>query len=342
MKKNPKSSSSLEELEKDSRKEIFTRSHVVGIVAVVFLLIGYETALFVHKAATLSIIDRQDKPDTVYVVDSALAARLLGASGPGKTARPQTPRGQAGVTPSGTASAGGGAVPGSFSGGVVVRREADHSPAAEAVRANAPGRHVESFDFNPNTVSVEDLVRLGFSLKQAESIENYREKGGRFYRKSDFAKSYVVADSVFRRLEKHIRIPRLELNSADSAAFDDLPGIGGYFASRFVAERAALGGYSDPRQLMGVYRFDEEKYSKIKDLVYVDSTKVRPYPLWSLPADSLKLHPYIRNWSTAKAIVLYRENTPRSAWTVEGLRAAGVLPDDSAALLSLCRLAPPR
>jgi len=320
MKKIQKSSSSSSFEENDSRKNVFSRSRVVGIVAFVFLLVGYETALFVHKAATLSIINRQEKPDTVYVVDSALAARLLEPAAPGKASASGTNR--------------------TKGGSVVERRDVAHSPEARAIREKAPGRRVENFDFNPNTVSVEDLVRLGFSRKQAESIEAYREKGGHFYRKSDFAKSYVVADSVYKRLERHIKIPRLELNSADSAALDALPGIGGYFASRIIAERKALGGFSNPRQLMDVYRFDEEKYLKIKDLVYVDSSSVRPYPLWTLPADSLRLHPYIRSWSTAKAIVLYRENTPRSEWTVEGLRAAGVLSGEAASRLALVRLAP--
>ena len=86
-----------------------------------------------------------------------------------------------------------------------------------------PRRNVESFPFDPNTVSVEDLCRLGFSLKQAPSIDNYRRKGGRFRRKSDFAKSYVVSDSIYRRLEPYVDIPLVDLNEADSAAFDALP-----------------------------------------------------------------------------------------------------------------------
>lgn len=323
--KNQKNNSSPEDGK--SVKETLSRSRSVGMVAVVFLLVGYETALFVHKAASLSIIGRQEKPDTVYVVDSALAARLLAGMGRGAAS---------GVAAGENRSGAGGAPAYARTGdhGVVVRKDAYHSPEVEAL----PGRHVENFEFNPNTVSVDDLVRLGFSRKQAESIESYREKGGHFYRKSDFARSYVVADSVYRRLEKYIRIPRLDINSADSAAFDALPGIGGYFASAILKERTALRGFSDPRQLMGVYRFDEEKYLKIKDLIYVDTTGVEPYPLWSLPADSLRLHPYVRTWSTAKAIVLYRENNPRALWTVEGLRAAGVLSEESAARLSLCRI----
>ena len=200
-------------------------------------------------------------------------------------------------------------------------------------------RRVESFRFNPNTVSVEDLVRLGFSEKQAAAIDNYRTKGGRFRRKADFAKSFVVADSVYRRLEPYIVIPRLDLNRADSAALDALPGIGPWYVARILEHRAALGGYSYPEQLMDIYRFDREKYDALSDLVYC--SQPAPYALWALPADSLRLHPYIRSRQTARAIVLFRDNTPRDEWSVEALGAAGILPPEDASRLGRCVIASP-
>jgi DNA uptake protein ComE-like DNA-binding protein len=50
----------------------------------------------------------------------------------------------------------------------------------------------------------------------------------------------------------------VDLNLADSAAFDALPGIGGWFASKMIEHRKALGGYSYKEQLMDIYRFDQE------------------------------------------------------------------------------------
>ena len=44
-----------------------------------------------------------------------------------------------------------------------MRHEAPHEPAVVAVREKLTPRRVESFRFDPNTVSVEDLRRLGFS-----------------------------------------------------------------------------------------------------------------------------------------------------------------------------------
>ena len=200
---------------------------------------------------------------------------------------------------------------------------------------------MENFRFNPNTVSQDELERLGFSEKQARSIVSYRLKGGRFRRKADFAKSYVVADSVYRRLEPYIDIPLLDLNLADSAAFDALPGIGGYFASKMVEHRKRLGGsYSYKEQLMDIWKFDREKYDALSDLIVVDRAFVRPYPLWTLPEDSLRLHPYIGSYA-AHGIVLFRENNPVSAWSVDALARAGVLRPEDASRLSRCSISLP-
>ena len=80
----------------------------------------------------------------------------------------------------------------------------------------------------------------------------------------------MVSDSVYKRLEAYIDIPLLDLNLADSADFDGLPGIGGYFASRMVEYRRRLGGYySYKEQLMDIYNFDKEKYDGLADLVTI-------------------------------------------------------------------------
>lgn len=72
------------------------------------------------------------------------------------------------------------------------------------------GRGKESaqlFPFNPNTVSLDSLTLLGFSVKQAQTILRYREKGGRFRRKEDFAKIYTVSPEMYERLAPFITIP---------------------------------------------------------------------------------------------------------------------------------------
>lgn len=198
---------------------------------------------------------------------------------------------------------------------------------------------MENFPFDPNTVSVEDLQRLGFSQKQALSIEAYRSKGGRFRRKEDFARSYVVSDSVYERLAPYIEIPLLDINRADSAAFDALPGIGPYFAAKMVSYRRALGSYSCKEQLLEIYNFGQERYDKLKDLVCC-SPPANPFALWSLPADSLRMHPHIRTFEAARAIVFFRDHNPKDKWTLEALLDAGILAQEQYSGLSRCTLAP--
>ena len=295
------------------KKQQPTSSFVAGAIALVFLIIGYEVALFVHKAAVLRIAANRDHPDTVYIYE-------------------RFP-----VKPGMTEEADSAVMPGSDRASRVVRKNAPHSPAVEAVREKLAPRRVESFRFNPNTVSVEDLQRLGFSLKQAQSIENYRLKGGRFRRPEDFAKSFVVSDSVFARLQPYIDIPRVDINKADSATFLALPGIGPYFAGKIVDYRERLGGYSSSEQLMEIYHFDREKYDGLKDLITCSTPA--PFALWALPEADLARHPHISR-SEAHGIVLYRQHNPPEACTVEALRKAGVLSEEHASALSRCLLAP--
>jgi len=284
-------------------------SFKTGAVALAFLVLGFELAMFVHRAAVERVVANRDKPDTVFVVagEADRADRAYGSK-PGSTA----------------------AVSKSLS------RAGSHSERAKAMYEKAPGRRVENFPFNPNTVNLEELVRLGFSEKQAQSIINYREKGGRFRRKSDFAKSYVVADSVFERLEPFIEIPLIDINKADSAAFDGLPGIGGWYAHRMVEYREQLHGYSCPEQLMEIWHFDQEKYDGLKDLICCSPAEA--YPFWSGSLEDVRNHPHIRNWQTAKDIVFYREHNEAEALTADGLLKAGIISEEQAERLRRCKL----
>ena len=214
-------------MKKRDRNETPASTFKAGAVSLAFLVIGYQTAIFVQRAAKLRIEANRDAPDTVYVYVKERASAL------GDT--------------------------------VTVRKEAPHTQTVRQYREKT--RKVESFPFNPNTATAEEFRRLGFSEKQAAALCSYRAKGGHFNRKADFAKSFVVSDSLYKRLESYIVIPKLNINTADSAQFDALPGIGGYYATRMVEYRLKIGRYTSIEQLMDIRGFDRERFDGLSDLV---------------------------------------------------------------------------
>lgn len=217
----------------------------IGAIALAFLIIGYQAALFMHRAAVLRIESLRDKPDTVFIYISSDDPAVASSEATAK-ARPMGATGETFTE---------------------VHKSAEHSPVVKEIRDRE--RRYENFPFDPNTASVDDLQRLGFSLKQAQSIDNYRKKGGRFRRPEDFAKSFVVSDSVFERLAPWINIPLIDINAADSATFDSLPGIGPHFAVKMVEYRKQIGGYTSKKQLLDIHNFDKEKYDGLADLITV-------------------------------------------------------------------------
>lgn len=275
----------------------------VGAICLIFLIIGYQVALFVSKAAALKIAANRDQADTVYIVKYIQHPESANADAGTSTPRIDT-----------------------------VRREAEHAPLVQAARGRT--RRTETFAFNPNTASQSELQRLGFSEKQAAAIIKYREKGGRFRRKSDFARSFVVADSVYRRLEAYIEIPLIDINKADSAAFDGLPGIGGYYAAQMIAFREKLGGYSHIGQLLDIYNFGQERFDGLSDLIFCSPPE--PYPLWTLDVEELRQHPYISSYQVARGIVRFRDNVPAEELSVQGLIDAGVISASQGEKLSKC------
>lgn len=286
-------------------KQRLTGTLRIGAIAFSFLILGYQIALFIHSTAAERLLSITAHPDTVYVYRHAEIA--------------PAPKAQCGK--SGTSGR--------------VKPVSNKDKRIEEIVGKAKAvQEPETFIFNPNNASIEELMRLGFTEKQAQSIENYRAKGGKFRRPEDFDKSYAVNEKMFERLKSFIDIPLLDINEADSAAFDALPGIGPYFAAKMVSFRKELGGYSCKEQLMDIWNFDEEKYKALEDLIRVGNPHY--FDLWGSDIEELKKHPYIRNYSKARSIVFYIKNNPEENWSVEGLQKAGIIDENTAKKLLKC------
>jgi len=208
-------------------------------------------------------------------------------------------------------------------------------------------RKEELFVFDPNTLDLPGWQRLGFSVKQAQSILKYRSKGGRFYNQEDLKKMYTVSDQMYLKLASYIKIASspvrerglsthktskvytkngfkiVELNSADTLQLDEVHGIGPAFARRIVKYRERLGGFCRKEQLLEVFGLDSAKYEEVKDQISVDATIVKKININSVVAEDFKNHPYIR-YKQVNALIQYRKQHGNYT-TIEDLKKVVIL-----------------
>ena len=63
-------------------------------------------------------------------------------------------------------------------------------------RSRASSASDSLFAFDPTTVREDELIRLGFTPRQAAGILHYREAGAVFRRAEDFSRCYTVSDEM--------------------------------------------------------------------------------------------------------------------------------------------------
>lgn len=127
---------------------------------------------------------------------------------------------------------------------------------------------------------------------------------------------------------------RVELNSADSAALDALPGIGPYYARQIIRYRNRLGYFADISQLMDIRGIDSAMLQKLMDRIYIDPASIREIDFYTMSADSLAAHPYIGPYA-AKGIDRLRRSIPRSSFTIRTITESNILPPAQAGRLAL-------
>jgi len=181
------------------------------------------------------------------------------------------------------------------------------------------------FNFNPNNVGKEELLQLGFPNYLIDRIIKYRKAGGRFFHKKDLMKIYGMKKSKYNELEPYIVIDDvthkkdekrkefikkviIEINTADSADFKSLKGIGSVYAKRILSYRQSLGGFVKTEQLKEVYGISDSLYLSLSNQIILDSN----YTLTRLKINDVNLnelrkHPYFRNYNLSKVIINYRE-----------------------------------
>lgn len=182
-----------------------------------------------------------------------------------------------------------------------------------------------SVPFDPNTLDEEGFVALGFTVRQARAIINFRNACGGFRTAEDFSKAYAVSDEAYLRLKDYIVIAapdntangdastptsaaqsvetnarqkqapakHIELNGADSLSLLTVRGIGPKTASAILCYRRRLGGYRDVSQVIETGVVTERNWELMNEEIWADSCAIRKIDINFAPPNTIAEHPYI-------------------------------------------------
>ncbi|KAA3626638.1 MAG: hypothetical protein DWQ02_20305 [Bacteroidetes bacterium] len=209
------------------------------------------------------------------------------------------------------------------------------------------------FYFDPNLVTFEELLSLGFSKKTANTLINYRQKGGKFFSRKDLQKIYGVSNALYSRLEPYIQIAErtpkpknektddlnqktpsayypsvpkiIDINKATTEDWQTLKGIGPAYSKRIINFREKLGGFSSIDQVGATYGLPDSTFRKIKP--YLEFSPVfKKININSATAEELSKHPFISH-KTAQVITNFR-NQHGNFESIEALREIRALDDE--------------
>lgn len=219
-------------------------------------------------------------------------------------------------------------------------------------------QNINFFEFNPNNLSVLKWMELGLSKKQAEVIKKYEESGGKFRVKHDVKKMYTISEEMYQKLEPYIQLPdsikesyykirtsqkktlssessdfktkkwarpKVDINTADSASFTKLYGIGPYFSGKIIAYRKSLGGFYDKYQLTDLWGIEDSLIQELDTQLVMSAINLRKLKINKMNAKELKEHPYV-NWNIANSIVSIREKHGKYQ-SIDGIKKSVLIND---------------
>jgi competence ComEA-like helix-hairpin-helix protein len=155
-------------------------------------------------------------------------------------------------------------------------------------------REIREFPFNPNLATREDFANLGLSERVINTIYNFKNKGGKFYKAEDFQKIWGLPSSEYQRLLPYIVIENNFANSTNNnqnniaepivaaelfifspnlASLEDLSklGIPLKVAQRIVNYRSKGGVFRRKEDLQKIYGFSPDLYAKLEPFIDLGS-----------------------------------------------------------------------
>ena len=189
----------------------------------------------------------------------------------------------------------------------------------------------ELFYFDPNTTGIEDWKRLGVRDNTITTIQHFLSKGGRFYKREDIGKIWGLHPNEVKRLIPYIQIQTpqathfsdkkefkkklsvpsiysnmpIDINSADTAAFISLPGIGSKLSQRIINFREKLGGFYAVEQIGETFGLPDSTFQKVKPQLAISNIALLKININTADIEEMKKHPYLR-YVISNAIVRYR------------------------------------
>lgn len=138
------------------------------------------------------------------------------------------------------------------------------------------------FKFDPNKIDVAEWIKLGFTERQAQSIEKYKAHGGKFYKAEDLKRVYVIGEEGYKRLAEYVVIDKAALDkeytSVQYFTFDpNTIGVNEWMKLGFSEKQArsiekykATGAvFHKPQDLKKVYVIGEDGYERLKPYIKI-------------------------------------------------------------------------
>jgi DNA uptake protein ComE-like DNA-binding protein len=143
-------------------------------------------------------------------------------------------------------------------------------------------------------------VRGNLAADSGREYSRYRSYPGAM----PAAKGYGPTKSYPERIRQ---LTVLDINKADSADWESLPGIGPVLARRILLFRSGLGGFSSVEQVGEVYGLPDSVFRRIRPrLTMAEGGGIIPLDINQAGQDILEKHPYISR-KLAVLIVAYRK-----------------------------------
>ena len=183
--------------------------------------------------------------------------------------------------------------------------------------------------FNPNTIAKKELLSFGLPEKIVDRMVKFRNAGGKFRSPEDLKKIYGMKEEWVRPLLSWMEItkpkkidtetinvtkkkvpkkenPITDINQASFEDWQNLSGIGPYYADKIMGYREKLGGFVSINQILETNGLpDSVKQSILPALRLSDI--FRKIKINSASTKEMAVHPYI-TWKEANAIFKYRKN----------------------------------